>query len=63
MDEYDFPIAIYSKNAPSEVVLYLDLEYSPKNKYENICASYLNEIDNYEKQKLAAEETIASLES
>ena len=63
MDEYDFPIAIYSKNVPSDVVLYLDLEYSPKNKYENICANYLNEIDNYEKQKLVAEETIASLES
>lgn len=63
LDEHDFPSAIYSIITPSDVVLYLDLEYSPRNKYENICASFLNEIDNYEKQKITVEEIVVGLES
>lgn len=63
LDEHDFPSAIYSIIAPSDVVLYLDLEYSPRNKYENICASFLNEIDNYEKQKMTVKEIMVKLES
>lgn len=44
LDEYGYPSAICCK-APAASIIYLALEYSPKNKYEAICQSFTATID------------------
>lgn len=60
LDEYGYASAIYTTNGALSVV-YLALEYSPKNKYESVCQSFQDTLAQNEVRNDTVSKTLDKL--
>ncbi len=60
LDEYGYASALYTTDSSLSIV-YLELEYSPKNKYESVCRSFQDQISENETRQTTINNDLTKL--